>query len=260
MRSPFPGMDPYLEGDIWTSFHSEFVVDVARHLTPQLSPKYTARVQKRWVTTILEGAEISTADIYSDVGVRHEEPAPIGRGGTAVAPAPLLIPTALPVERPWHWIEIADVKERQLVACIELLSPANKRGHGREEYLSKRERLLRSETHLLEIDLHRSGARVPLNGELPDAPYFVFLTRANRRELTEVWSIKLDTRLPEVPVPLLPPDGDASLDLQACFNITYEMGDYHLELDYRREPPVRLSAEEREFADLCIQEWLAPRT
>lgn len=59
-------------------------------------------------------------------------------------------------------IEIRDVARRQLVTAIEILSPTNKRGEGRLEYLAKRRRLLLSTAHLMEIDLLRQGQRVPI--------------------------------------------------------------------------------------------------
>ena len=47
MPSPFPGMDPYLEGDNWTSFHTHFATEIARQLTPKLRPKYVALPRPR---------------------------------------------------------------------------------------------------------------------------------------------------------------------------------------------------------------------
>src|SRR5690348_9892014 len=44
---------------------------------------------------------------------------------------------------PHNWIEIRDVAGRSLVTTIEILSPWNKRGQGRAEYLDKRRNLLR---------------------------------------------------------------------------------------------------------------------
>src|SRR5436305_9907253 len=49
MPSPFPGMDPYFEGDLWTTFHTQFGVEIARQLTPKLAPRYIARAEKRYI-------------------------------------------------------------------------------------------------------------------------------------------------------------------------------------------------------------------
>ncbi len=41
MRSPFPGMNPYLEQPIfWSEFHSRLIVAIADALAPSLLPKY----------------------------------------------------------------------------------------------------------------------------------------------------------------------------------------------------------------------------
>ncbi len=41
MRSPFPGMNPYLEHpDRWSTVHNRLIVALADTLTPQLLPKY----------------------------------------------------------------------------------------------------------------------------------------------------------------------------------------------------------------------------
>src|SRR6266849_5907333 len=70
MPSPFPGMDPYLEGDLWTTVHSQLAAEIARQLAPKIAPRYIARTEKRFVIAApadLEEAEIS---IYTDLGVR----------------------------------------------------------------------------------------------------------------------------------------------------------------------------------------------
>ena len=34
MPNPFPGMDPYLEGDLWTTVHTDLCAEIARQLAP----------------------------------------------------------------------------------------------------------------------------------------------------------------------------------------------------------------------------------
>ena len=50
MSSPFPGMDPYLEGDLWTTVHSQLAAEIARQLAPKIAPRYVARTEKRLPT------------------------------------------------------------------------------------------------------------------------------------------------------------------------------------------------------------------
>lgn len=49
MPSPFPGMDPYLEGEMWQEFHERLANQISVELLPQLGPKYVALLAKRYV-------------------------------------------------------------------------------------------------------------------------------------------------------------------------------------------------------------------
>jgi hypothetical protein len=149
---------------------------------------------------------------------------------------------------PHYQVKILDIEERRLVTAIELLSPTNK-GSGRREYLRKRRRFLHSSAHLLDIDLHHQGRRIPLDDPYPEAAYFVLLNRARKRAWTEVWPIGIDQPLPTVPVPLLKGDADVPLDLQQAFTDVYDAGGFDLVLDYRLPPDVELSANETGWLD-----------
>jgi hypothetical protein len=93
----------------------------------------------------------------------------------------------------------------------------------------------------MEIDLLQMGERVPMQQPLPDAPYFVFLSRAEDRPLTDVWPIALSAPLPTVPVPLLATDPDVLLDLQSAFTAAYDFPGYDLIVEYSQPPDVPLS-------------------
>jgi hypothetical protein len=136
-------------------------------------------------------------------------------------------------------VEIRQTDTLELVTAIEVLSPVNKRpGHeAYSEYLRKRRELLRSAAHLLEIDLLRGGQRPPLETDVPEAPYYVTLSREERRPTVEVWPIQLGEELPVIPVPLLAPDPDAPLDLSAAVAAVYERGGYADLIDYSQSPP-----------------------
>ncbi len=71
-----------------------------------------------------------------------------------------------------------------------------------------------------------------LRQPLPPAPYFVLLSRAEARPLTDVWPVELWQPLPTVPVPLLPGDADVPLDLQAALTSVYDGFGYDLAIDY----------------------------
>lgn len=250
MPSPFPGMDPYLEGREWPSFHVNLGVEIARHLSAKLPPRYFALPHRRNVLDS-EGVLLTAAeDIYPDVAVLGTKPPALRE--TAAA-APLTLTTIVPVRVPVVWVEIRDTAERRLVTAIEILSPVNKRGRGRQEYLSKRERILVSTTHLIEIDWLRKGQRVPMREPLPPAPYFIFLSRAGKRPATEVWPIALTEPLPSVPVPLLPGDDDVALDLQSTLNRVYDDFAYGRILDYGKPPDVPLDGGEAQWTADIVQ-------
>src|SRR5947209_3791522 len=132
MPSPFPGMDPYLEEDLWTSVHADLIGEIARQLAPQLQPKYVARTERRHVVEAPD--EIAVAEVTRpDVAVKEQRPHDVGpQRSTAVLAGPLQLETVVPRTRRANQrsINIFDVAERRLVAAIELLSPTNKRGEG----------------------------------------------------------------------------------------------------------------------------------
>jgi hypothetical protein len=249
MPSPFPGMDPYLEGSTWMNFHGQLCAEIARQLGPKLRPRYLARLTERFFT------DISLEDLASkqarspDVGVVESYPLSSGAEGVGIATAPVRVPTEMPESILHFSVEIRDRLERRLVTSIEVLSPSNKRGEGREEYLAKRHRTLHSTAHLIEIDLLRKGRRLPMKKPLPPAPYYIYLGRFEIRPDTDVWPIPLDQPLPAVPVPLLAGDPDVALDLQLALATVYDLSDYDLEIDYAKPPDVSLSPQEAAWVD-----------
>jgi hypothetical protein len=106
----------------------------------------------------------------------------------------------------------------------------------------------------LRSTLLRAGERPPLEQAIPAAPYYVVLSREERRPTVEVWPIQLADRLPVLPVPLLEPDPDAPLDLGAVVASVYERGAYDRKLDYREPPPPPpLTTEEAAWVDQLLR-------
>lgn len=249
MPSPFPGMDPYLEGDDWTSFHAHLATEIARHLAPKLRPKYVALPQRRF--DVLDDDAVAIEMVYPDVGVISTDAGPHQTIGQEIKAAPCVLETVIEQDAPHSWVEIRDAAGRNLVTTIEILSPWNKRGRGRAEYLEKRRKLLRSSAHLVELDLLLRGRRLPMKDPLPPASYYVFVARAEERPRVHVWPIALDQPLPDFFVPLLTGDADVSLDLQTCFQNVYDLGGFDLIVDYSKPPAVPLSAD--------VADWIKKR-
>jgi len=261
--SPFPGMDPFLEGDLWQEFHDRLANQISEQLLPLLRPKYVALLSKRYV---IHRPSFSIAAlppervIYPDVHVVQSQPVKETTTAAYRVSSPTLeVVNPLPEEIPLLSVEIRDAAERRLVTVIEILSPVNKHGEGLDEYVDKRTSILQTQTHLLEIDLLRGGLRIPLIGDLPPTPYYIFLSRFTHRPRTSVWAVGLRDRLPVVPVPLLPPDPDVPLDLQAAVNACFDLVGYERLLDYARPLPLpELSAEDAAWVKAQIETAQVP--
>lgn len=256
MPSPFPGMDPYLEGSLWTTVHSNLIEEIGRQLAPKLRPKYLVRTVRRFVLDWPETLAITTQGRYPDVGIiSTHEPTPVyGTEAIVIPPPPLQIPTLMAEKVPVTSLEIHDADSKELVTAIELLSPANKRGKGYDEYIEKRDELLHSRTHLLEIDLLRQGKRVPMQRPLPAATYFIFLNRYEKRPMTDIWPIQLTMPLPIIPIPLLSEDEDIPLELQSAITNIYDLYRYDLSIDYTQPPEIPLEGETAVWATQLLQQ------
>ena len=126
--------------------------------------------------------------------------------------------------------------ERTVVSALQLLSPSNKAGSGRRDYLAKRQAVLRQDVNLVELDLLRGRGRVPLLGTV-QGEYFQYVSRIDLRPDCQVFGWGLRDLLPSVPLPLKPPDADAIVDLARVFAETFDRGCYREDLRYGQAPP-----------------------
>lgn len=249
MEPPFPGMDPYLEAPhIWPDVHSRLAFAICDQIQPLLSPRYAATIVPY---ATFESIDIApTRVIAPDIGIIGREQAPPSVVSTAIAAAPLISTTTMDVPTRYARIEVRTIGDETLVTAIEILSPVNKRPgtDGWEAYERKRRDILRSDAHLLEIDLLRAGRRPHVNDPLPPMPYFIFLSRAEHRPRIEIWPIELYTPLPIVPIPLQTPDPSVPLDLNRALYRIYTSARYDLRVNYRVDPPApALSEAENEW-------------
>lgn len=162
MKSPFPGMNPYLEHPAyWSDFHSRFINAWCEAIADTLPPQYEATLGER--VYVIEHEPEARKLGFPDVAVTiHEGPREA-------------------------YIEILHQPDRSLVAALELLSPANKEQPGRTEYLAKRRALIFQNVHLIELDLLFGGRRLPLQDPLPPADYYYLVSRGDRRPDCQVY-------------------------------------------------------------------------
>src|ERR1700722_2661081 len=111
MKSPFPGMDPYIEEcGLWEGFHHHLIEDIYRTVAAALPRGYTVNTPARSYIVLTQK----------------------GKGGAVVAETdeteavPMQAFIAEACEESFVVI-YAHREDRILVTCIEVLSPTNKR-------------------------------------------------------------------------------------------------------------------------------------
>src|SRR5215472_13981262 len=87
MRSPFPGMDPYIEAcSLWADFHDELIGEIKRGLVTTLPERYVARTGERSYVVLVETEGKQSHPFLPDVGVKSPlPPTPSSPTSTAVA-------------------------------------------------------------------------------------------------------------------------------------------------------------------------------
>jgi hypothetical protein len=243
--SPFPGMDPFIESQIWEDFHHAMIEVVRESLIPHTRPRYVVRVEERVYVEHIPHSD--SMFIRPDVTVleRAASEASLESTGATATPTvitPVIRHLPVPEQVREAFLTIRERETMEVVTVIEVLSPGNKRAgsDGRREYLRKREEVLLSATHLVELDLLRAGERLPTLEALPPGDYYAFVCRGQRRFQAEVYAWPMRRPLPPVPVPLAGADPDVVLDLQVMFTTVYDRAGYDYSLDYRRAlmPPL----------------------
>ncbi len=260
MSSPFPGMDPYLEGYLWPDVHHRLATQISDQLMPLLRPRYVARIEVQMVTDETPEAEIGI--LYPDVEIVRSPLATFRErpswSSTLVAP-PVTTPATSSVplvefEVRVATVEIRDVAQNQLITSIEILSPVNKREPGRTKYRDKLRRLYAAGVNIVEIDLLRRGQRSFTYPRTPASAYRISLTRAKAKS-ADLWSIQLDHPLPVIPIPLRVPDAEIPFDLGFAFSTIYEKAAYDLTVDYSDSPPPpALSLQEKQWVEALVND------
>src|SRR5262245_21471087 len=214
MRSPFPGMDPWLEiPTLWLDVHNSLITAIRDDLASRVAPKYRVGVEQH--------TYLSVRDVRSFIGrpdiviSRTKSRKRVGRPtvssratgtGAGVLKLDVEVPIQDPVEE-WY-LEIRIAETGKLVTVIEVLSPTNKStGPGRRKYLRKRARVLDSRMSLVEIDLLRGGKPMPLSSpETVEGDYRILVSSGRTRPRAELYVFDVRQAIPAISIPLLAND------------------------------------------------------
>ncbi len=261
MTSPFPGMDPYLEHpEIWPGVHLLLIAALAESLAPQLRPKYSVSVEVRlYETTDDQALLVGIPDVAVQKTLRSAQNPP--PNAVATLPAqPITVNVPMPLSIRQGYLEIREVTSKAVVTVIEVLSPINKRaGRGRQTYESKRQRILGSSTHLVEIDLLRAHEPMPMYGAALQSHYRVLVSRSSTRPQADLYRFNLQDQAAAFPLPLQQTDAEPVVALQQLLNDIYDRAGYDLKLDYQQQPVPPMSVEEAAWVgNLLIQKGLRP--
>lgn len=265
MRSPFPGMDPYLESS-WRDVHVKLVAFVAEVLTPLLPPGLRALSEED--LTVLGDDHDSISNVRPDVAVTQVGPA---RGATPES-STLLVPEPIrvhldrspPTEKR---VVIVDGRAgNRVVTAIEILSKTNKTaGPGNRAYRRKLDAYRDGGVNTVEIDLLRHPRRTLLEvdqSHLPPAsqtPYLISVRRAAHPDDWDIYPVALHNPIPPVHIPLRTADKDVVLHLQPCIDRAYAAGNYAAFTNYAVPPEPPLAAPDAAFAEQVLHTWTPAR-
>lgn len=246
MKSPFPGMDPYLEPR-WSDVHPSLITAIREALQPHLPAGLRARSEER--VLIEDPAEDRLTAYRADVAVVTSEPRPT-TGSAAVSSSAAVDPVVLTFhEEPVldRWVQIVDTRDgNRVITAIEVLSPGNKAaGRLNTLYRRKLADYRAGGVSVVEIDLLRDPPRHRLAVRTEDlpidrrAPYLACVRRAWTPEQWLAYPLPLRSRLPAIPIPLRRADAPVELDLQPLIERVY-IGGGHDDIDYHRaaDPPL----------------------
>jgi hypothetical protein len=258
MKSPFPGMDPYLE-QYWGDMHAMMTVYAREQLRRQVPPDLRVRIEE-YLTIAFDGrGEIRR--VRPDVRVvekRRRARSGATTGRTATLSKPVIVELRSDPRKLRRIVVLDAASRNRVVTAIEFLSEANKYGEGAIQFRTKQAELLAGGTSVVEIDLIRSGGHVltaPLPVIPPECswPYRICVVKAWDRKHCELYPAGYRQPLPTVRVPLRKTDRPVGLDLQALIDRCYDEGVYGIDIDYAKAAVPPLEDSDARWADELLR-------
>lgn len=268
MGSPFPGMDPWLERPwIFPDLRNSMIAALRDSINAKLPPPYfTAIANRVWMEESLRQieADLDLLDPSRNKVKQNPKSTPTSATSTLemIEDRPIIIRMPSEEITEWHLELRYGGGNERLITSIEVLSLANKRrrSEGRRLYLKKQREILRSEVNLVEIDLLRSGMHstavslARLQAEAGPYDYHVCLHRFNEPEEYPVYPIRMQNRLPTIPIPLIPPAQEIFVSLQEILSACYDRGLYARRVHYDEACRPPLTDEQAKWAEQILRE------
>lgn len=173
--------------------------------------------------------------------------------GTSVSPVTAELP--MPEETVERYLEIRDLDNGEVITAIEILSPTNKISkEGRRQYEEKRLKVLGSRTHLIEIDLLRSGEPLSMiTAKNISSHYRILVSRSHQRPHGDVYFFGVREPIPDIPVPLRPGETEPILELNTMLHELYDILNFDLVIDYTEDPQPLFEGQDAEWVDELLR-------
>jgi len=255
-------MNPYLENSqIWPQIHKRLIVAIANAMNPQIRPKYRMEIEERvYAVNDTQNGDSLLVGIPDNVLVQTSPTSSHSLESNVAVAAPPSLPVKVTLPLPktvkeWY-LEVRDVATGAVITVIEILSPKNKKaGPGRSSYETKRQKILDSLTHLIEVDLLRKGRIMPMDSQKIQTHYRILVSRSNTRPKADLYAFNVQDKITVIPLPLTTEsDPEPMIPFQELLHTVYDQGSYDLVIDYSCEPVPKLSKADAVWADGVLKE------
>jgi hypothetical protein len=246
MKTPFPGMDPYLEHPtLWQDVHNSLIAALRDEIAPMVAPRYYVALERR--AYLLKPDDV--------VFVGRPDIALVTRSQPVVAATAPVYNGVLEVDVPMadevgeDYLEIHEVRSGKLVTLVEVLSPTNKLNQdGRDQYEAKRAQVLLTRTNLVEIDLLRAGEPMAVVGQAARSDYRILISRGHQRPRAQLYFFRVRQPIPQFPLPLMPGEAEPLVDLNTILHALYSRARFDLRLDYTQPAVPPLAPDDADWA------------
>ena len=257
MPTPFPGMDPYLErASLWPDVHNSLITALRDYVAPRLRPHYYVGVEERTYRAGITGLTFSgrpDVTVVASPKTAYRPAMTADRAATGIVTVELPVPDI--VQETYLEVRADDGDSGRVITSLEILAPANKLpGDGRAQYERKRERVLESRTHLVEIDLVRAGPPLLMFGAGPATAYRILVSRETARPQADRLPFGVRQPIPDFLLPLKRGDEELAVPLNALLHELYDRAGYDLRINYRADPAPPLEDEDAVWADALLRE------